>query len=111
MIAGKNYRTVSEKCWSAPRRLADLPTMGLAKQVLSPMPELLSYWFEPAHAQQTLRYLHEQIESSPTTQARSLFFDTLVARIEAAGFDASTRDRLTHQNAVTFLGLQLEAFV
>jgi len=61
MIAGKNYRTVSEKCWSATRRLADLPDMGLAQQAISPMPELLSYWMEPADAQQLLRYLNEQI--------------------------------------------------
>lgn len=61
MIAGKNYRTVSEKCWSPSRRLADLPAMGLAQQVISPMPELLSYWFDAADAQQLLRYLNEQI--------------------------------------------------
>ncbi|MES2192491.1 MAG: amidohydrolase family protein [Pseudomonadota bacterium] len=61
MIAGKNYRTVSEKCWSTTRRLADLPGMGLAKQVISPMPELFSYWFEPQEAQQLLRFLNEQI--------------------------------------------------
>ncbi len=61
MIAGKNYRTVSEKCWSSSRRIADLPAMGLTHQVISPMPELLSYWFEPAQAQQLLRYLNEQI--------------------------------------------------
>ncbi len=61
MIAGKNYRTVSEKCWSTSRRLADLPAMGLSKQVISPMPELFSYWFEPLEAQQLLRFLNEQI--------------------------------------------------
>ncbi|GAB3482616.1 amidohydrolase family protein [Polaromonas eurypsychrophila] len=61
MIAGKNYRTVSEKCWSPSRRLADLPAMGLAHQVISPMPELLSYWLAAADAQQLLRYLNEQI--------------------------------------------------
>ena len=63
MIAGKNYRTVSEKCWSVPRRLADLPEMGLDRQVISPMPELFSYWFQPAEAQQLLRFLNEQISS------------------------------------------------
>ena len=61
MIAGKNYRTVSEKCWSVPRRLADLPGMGLAQQAISPMPELLSYWMDAPDAQQLLRYLNEQI--------------------------------------------------
>ena len=61
MISGKNFRTVSEKCWSTSRRLADLPEMGLSKQAISPMPELLSYWFDSAAAQQLLRYLNEQI--------------------------------------------------
>ncbi len=59
MIAGKQYRTVSEKCWSAPRRLADLPGMGLKRQVISPMPELLSYWLDAPAAQTLLRYLNE----------------------------------------------------
>ncbi|MDM0111285.1 amidohydrolase family protein [Variovorax sp. J22R133] len=61
MIAGKNFRTVSEKCWSVTHRLADLPAMGLAHQAISPMPELLSYWMEPADAQQLLRFLNEQM--------------------------------------------------
>jgi len=61
MIAGKNYRTVSDKCWDVPRRLQDLPGMGLALQVMSPMPELLSYWMPAADAQQLLRFLNDQI--------------------------------------------------
>lgn len=61
MISGKNYRTVSEKCWSVSHRLADLPGMGLARQAISPMPELLSYWMGAADAAQLLRYLNEQI--------------------------------------------------
>ena len=60
MIAGKVYRTVSDRCWEPARRLQDLPAMGLALQVLSPMPELLSYWMAPADAQQLLRYLNDQ---------------------------------------------------
>lgn len=61
MIAGKNYRTVSEKCWSVTHRLADLPAMGLSHQAISPMPELLSYWMSAADAGPLLRYLNEQI--------------------------------------------------
>jgi aminocarboxymuconate-semialdehyde decarboxylase len=61
MISGKVYRTVSDKCWDTAKRLEDLPGMGLALQVVSPMPELLSYWMQPAHAQQLLRYLNDQI--------------------------------------------------
>lgn len=61
MISGKVYRTVADKCWDTAKRLQDLPGMGLALQVVSPMPELLSYWMEPADAQQLLRYLNDQI--------------------------------------------------
>ncbi|MBA2962260.1 amidohydrolase family protein [Ramlibacter sp. MAH-25] len=61
VIAGKTYRTVSDRCWDAPRRIADLPAMGLDLQVLSPMPELLSYWMQPSDAQQLLRYTNEVI--------------------------------------------------
>lgn len=61
MISGKVYRTVEDKCWSTAKRLADFKAMGLALQVVSPMPELLSYWMQPADAQQLLRYLNDQI--------------------------------------------------
>ena len=61
MIDGKNYRTVSDKCWTTSKRLADFTEMGLAQQAVSPMPELLSYWLEPVAAQQLIRYLNEHI--------------------------------------------------
>ncbi len=61
MIAGKNYRTVSDKCWDISKRIADMPSMGLALQVVSPMPELLSYWMDAKDAQQLIRYLNDQI--------------------------------------------------
>src|SRR5690348_2601221 len=61
MISGKVYRTVSDKCWSVAKRLEDFPGMGLGLQVISPMPELLSYWMAPGDAQQVLRYLNDQI--------------------------------------------------
>lgn len=61
MISGKVYRTVSDRCWDTGKRLADLSTMGLALQVASPMPELLSYWMNASTAQLLLRYLNDQI--------------------------------------------------
>jgi aminocarboxymuconate-semialdehyde decarboxylase len=44
MIAGSNFRTVTEQVWSARRRLEDMEREGVDSQVISPMPELLSYW-------------------------------------------------------------------
>jgi aminocarboxymuconate-semialdehyde decarboxylase len=61
MIAGKVYRTVSDKSWDTANRLADLPAMGVDLQVVSPMPELLSYWLQAADAQQLLRYTNDVI--------------------------------------------------
>jgi len=61
MIAGKVYRTVSDKAWSPTRRIEDMDGMELSHQAISPMPELLSYWMEAAAASQLLRYMNEQI--------------------------------------------------
>jgi aminocarboxymuconate-semialdehyde decarboxylase len=63
MISGKVYRTVSDKCWDTGKRLEDLAAMGLALQVISPMPELLSYWMGASDAQQLLRFLNDSIAS------------------------------------------------
>jgi aminocarboxymuconate-semialdehyde decarboxylase len=61
VISGKVYRTVSDRCWDTARRVADLPAMGIDLQVVSPMPELLSYWMPAADAQQLLRYTNDVI--------------------------------------------------
>jgi len=99
MIDGKQYRTISEKCWSVPHRLADLPAMGLTHQVLSPMPELLSYWLELAPARQLLRYLNEQTAAMVHEGGRALLG---LAAVPLQDIDAAI-DELHH--AVNVLGL------
>ena len=44
VIAGRDFRTVTDQVWSVRRRLEDMDREGVAAQVISPMPELLSYW-------------------------------------------------------------------
>jgi aminocarboxymuconate-semialdehyde decarboxylase len=61
MISGKVYRTVSDGCWSVPRRIEDMGAMRVARQALSPMPELLSYWLPLADAKVLIRYLNDEI--------------------------------------------------
>src|SRR5262245_22683858 len=63
MIAGENFRTVTDQCWSGARRMADMATDGVDVQVIAPMPELLSYWFEPGDARDFGRYVNEYIAS------------------------------------------------
>src|ERR671922_1163274 len=61
MISGKIYRTVSDGCWSVPRRIEDMGRMRVARQALSPMPELLSYWLPLEDAKPLIRYINEEI--------------------------------------------------
>ena len=61
LIGGKPYRDIEDNCWNAARRVEEMTAMGIARQVLSPMPELLSYWLPPADARRLSRYINEQI--------------------------------------------------
>jgi aminocarboxymuconate-semialdehyde decarboxylase len=61
VISGKLYRTVSDGSWSVPRRIEQMSEMRVTRQVLSPMPELLSYWLPLDDAKVLIRYLNEQI--------------------------------------------------
>jgi aminocarboxymuconate-semialdehyde decarboxylase len=61
VIRGSNYRTVPHTCWDGAARAAAMDDLRIARQVLSPMPELLSYWFAPADGAAMCRYLNETI--------------------------------------------------
>jgi aminocarboxymuconate-semialdehyde decarboxylase len=61
MISGKVYRTVSDGCWSVPRRIEEMGRMQVTRQAISPMPELLSYWLPLDDAKVMIRYLNDQI--------------------------------------------------
>ena len=61
MISGNVYRTVSDGCWSVPRRIEDMDAMRVGRQALSPMPELLSYWLPLDDAKTLIRFLNEEI--------------------------------------------------
>ena len=61
MIAGKIFRTVTDECWSIERRLEAMEKSRIARQVLSPMPELLSYWMEAEDAEAMGRHVNDTI--------------------------------------------------
>lgn len=99
MVNAKNYRTVSEKCWSASRRIADMPDMGLGMQVISPMPELLSYWLTLDDAQSLIRYLNEYTADVCRQSGGRLLG---LAAVPLQDLDAAIKEL---QHAVTQLGL------
>ncbi|MDE2361181.1 MAG: amidohydrolase [Hyphomicrobiales bacterium] len=47
MIDNRVFRRIDSRCWNVARRLDDMRGDGVDVQVLSPMPELLSHWFDP----------------------------------------------------------------
>jgi aminocarboxymuconate-semialdehyde decarboxylase len=61
IISGKNYRTVEESCWTVSRRLDAMDAAGITAQVLSPMPELLSYWLPTDDAAAMCEHLNREI--------------------------------------------------
>lgn len=73
MVSGSVYRTVSHQCWDCQVRLADMDAKRIGRQVLSPMPELLSYWMAPEDGALMCRYLNEII-ATMVAQAPERFF-------------------------------------
>src|SRR5262245_17556495 len=61
IISGRNFRDITDACWHAPRRIADMTGMEVGTQVLSPMPELLSYWLPTTAAAILARHVNETI--------------------------------------------------
>src|SRR3972149_883001 len=61
MIGGENFRTVHSGNWDAERRLRDMDAHGADAEAISPMPELLSYWFAPQDGLDMCRHLNEFI--------------------------------------------------
>jgi len=61
MVSGSIYRTVTHQCWDCAVRTADMSTVHVDLQVLSVMPELLSYWLSPEDGGALCRYLNEVI--------------------------------------------------
>lgn len=73
MVSGAPFRTVSHQCWDCAVRTADMDARGIDQQVLSPMPELLSYWMAPEDGAAMCRYLNEVI-ATMVAKAPARFF-------------------------------------
>lgn len=70
MIGETPFRKLDARSWDVARRLEDMDRERVDMQVLSPMPELLSYWLDLADAQVICDAVNHQIASlvasSPT---------------------------------------------
>jgi aminocarboxymuconate-semialdehyde decarboxylase len=67
MIEGKIYRTVPDTSWDADKRAVEMAQMEVTHQVVSPMPELLSYWLDAEDALSLTRYMNEELTALQAT--------------------------------------------
>lgn len=67
---GKPFRELNARSWDVARRLETMDADCIAAQVLSPMPELLSYWFDGATAEALSDFVNgfvgEMVAAAPT---------------------------------------------
>jgi len=108
MISGKLYRTVSDGCWSVPRRIEDMAAMGVARQALSPMPELLSYWLPLDDAKVMVRYLNDQI-AAMIAQAPERFIG--LGAVPLQDIDSSIEELQYCLRQLRFSGVEIASHV
>jgi aminocarboxymuconate-semialdehyde decarboxylase len=60
-LGARPFRDIDERSWDVDRRVADMDADGVSAQALSPMPELLSYWFDAPAALEMTRGLNHAI--------------------------------------------------
>jgi aminocarboxymuconate-semialdehyde decarboxylase len=69
-VAGATRRRFDDRSWAAARRLEHMDDKGIAVQVISPLPELLGYWFEPAATEILCRHTNDvlarMVDAHPT---------------------------------------------
>jgi aminocarboxymuconate-semialdehyde decarboxylase len=61
MLDGRIYRTVPDASWDGSRRLQEMTPMGVTHQVISPMPELLSYWLAAEDALSLNAFMNDEL--------------------------------------------------
>jgi aminocarboxymuconate-semialdehyde decarboxylase len=108
MISGKVYRTVSDGCWSLPRRLEDMAGMRVSRQALSPMPELLSYWLPMPDAGVLIRYLNDEI-AAMVARAPDRFVGLGAVPLQAV--DSAIRELEYLKNDLKFSGAEIASHV
>lgn len=99
MVSGRVYRTVSHQCWSCSVRLADMDRQGVARQVLSPMPELLSPWLEPEDGRALCRHLNDTI-ASMVAEAPGRFTGLGAVPLQDVATAIEELDRLLHDTGL-----------
>lgn len=60
-IDGRSFREIDSNCWDPERRIAECDIAGVARQVLSTVPVLFSYWAAARDTEDFARFLNDHI--------------------------------------------------
>ena len=71
MIGDKPFREIDSRSWDVARRIEDMDRDRVTMQALSPMPELLSYWFTPSDGLEMARWMNHTIAAMVARSAES----------------------------------------
>ncbi|WP_354003759.1 amidohydrolase family protein [Ramlibacter aurantiacus] len=104
MIEGKVYRTVPDTSWDAAKRAAEMATMEVTHQVVSPMPELLSYWLEADDALALTRYMNDELAALQRANRGQL---TCLGAVPLQDVDMAIRELERVVGALGLAGVEL----
>jgi aminocarboxymuconate-semialdehyde decarboxylase len=68
LIADRPFRQLDNRSWEVRRRVEDMDRDGVAVQAISPMPELLSYWFADAGAELFCDFVNADLATQVASQ-------------------------------------------
>jgi len=104
IIDSRPYRTVSDACWVAARRLEDMDRSGIAVQALSPMPELFSYWLDAHVAADLIRYINDVI-ATMVHEGRGRFIG--LGAVPLQNLDLAVKELHRLKNELVFAGIEI----
>lgn len=108
LISGKTYRTLADGCWSAARRIEEMPSMGVTHQAISAMPELMSYWLPLDDAKVLIRYINDQLAALIDAD-RGRFFG--MGGVPLQNLDAAIEELRYVIDTLKFSGVQIASHV
>lgn len=92
LVGGVNIRPVTSVCWDVDARLRAMAESGVTRQVISPMPALLTYWAQPKDAHYYADALNDAVAAMATEAPGQLVpFGALPLQDPSAAVDAVPR--------------------
>lgn len=94
-IAGKAFRELDSRSWNINRRIEDMDRDDVSAQALSPMPELLSYWFNAKDGLEMARHVNSVI-ATMRSAAPDRFYGLGMVPLQDPAIATRELERLKH---------------